>query len=1139
MDLRQSIYDATQNGYDVFRNELGCVPKKNIISPLRNEKKPSFNIYKSKDGIYLFNDFAAGGGDCIQFVSERYGISYKEALQRLINQYVTKNENVVILAKPKTAANPEKNKDKVRKVYLDFQTETLKQYPRFESITNFLTKKLSTDFQGLQSLEKQGIISYLVSSKYHFANSETIRKGTYDNSTILVSAKNSDKESAKGCLYAPKRKSEHKDKINFGSNAYFANFDLEKANLEKENIILCEGISDYLALSANGFKAITFGGVNMGGFGYWNFEQDKEKPISQIVFEQLVNCQIYVCYDTDFEGFTKQKKIVSHFQKFACNAFSVLLNGFDYQIEKNQPKPTRNDICDYFQDFGLQRFDFCLKQAKNSGFYATQSFEFFKYLSELESQIIDFCQKSFEFGNKQCVINAPTGAGKTFSFVQKIIPKLLQDGKKAIFAVPTNLILQQIQSSNYPNCLIYSSLNKELELLNDESANVIVTTYDLVGNLNSAVFENADLLVIDEFDLLENAQNYRASALGKMTKIATDNNLKIIGLTATLPNFIKYQNLACNSNYATYAPYFDVLKLVRTEKKDLKFKRVVISQDEKANYIGAVSDYVLSLYQLDRTKQFVIYLNDCEKHLQVKQTIEGLCGNLKIGLLQSNLDNQTKDCVIDNQVFNEDILITTKVLESGVNLRNDATLIYVVNQNDKEVNSVAQFIGRLREAKKIDFHILIKPETEPKNAPETTYTRLNYDERFERLFRKEMDISIQELLRNRQDVQDFGFYECFGTDKTETSIRNHLKISYLSKSIELDYYGLTNDVRNQSNLKLTYSEFCDKIQKELENAYNLANETVFFSSETKSDKLDKSFTKQGLYELGSLTHNEICECLTITMPSKTIPNELKIKKLDATTISLNSQKWIETYFENAPKTENLENLETFKTNPKKLQTFAESYLFCYERNLVNDVMNYSKLNEVLTKHQIGKANYHLLHVIHTETAKTRQMKSQISTLEKCLKLGLSYASEYKPDVLVNDESLGLHNIRIYKNLVKPESKPESKPKNALKSKPKNLSKDLVISLFSKKLGITNKEARKNFDLLFVSETKNGKTKIYLRFEVVLKSPHTKTDNTQSPSESPSQMDTISALESIEALPKRKVMFECEMLENFEFMFNSK
>lgn len=72
------------NSYDMFRYYVGDFKIGTpIISPLEEEKKPSFAIFAKGDQV-LFNDFRVGGGDIIQFVKLRFNMDFRSAINKIV-----------------------------------------------------------------------------------------------------------------------------------------------------------------------------------------------------------------------------------------------------------------------------------------------------------------------------------------------------------------------------------------------------------------------------------------------------------------------------------------------------------------------------------------------------------------------------------------------------------------------------------------------------------------------------------------------------------------------------------------------------------------------------------------------------------------------------------------------------------------------------------------------------------------------------------------------------------------------------------------------------------------------------------------------------------------------------------------------
>lgn len=99
---------------------------KPVLSPLRNEKNPSFSLFKGKDGNIYYKDFVLGGGDCIKFVQKLFNLNHLEALSKVVIDFnlgyyfdhkplnKTVNKNFV-------KVDREKELDKVQDTYLNIR----------------------------------------------------------------------------------------------------------------------------------------------------------------------------------------------------------------------------------------------------------------------------------------------------------------------------------------------------------------------------------------------------------------------------------------------------------------------------------------------------------------------------------------------------------------------------------------------------------------------------------------------------------------------------------------------------------------------------------------------------------------------------------------------------------------------------------------------------------------------------------------------------------------------------------------------------------------------------------------------------------------------------------------------------------
>jgi hypothetical protein len=81
--------------YRVFNDLIGnlyprgsVIPGYNISNPFlsHQQKTPSFNVFKAKDGTLIYKDFATGDkGNCISFIQKLRGITIKEAIKYIKN----------------------------------------------------------------------------------------------------------------------------------------------------------------------------------------------------------------------------------------------------------------------------------------------------------------------------------------------------------------------------------------------------------------------------------------------------------------------------------------------------------------------------------------------------------------------------------------------------------------------------------------------------------------------------------------------------------------------------------------------------------------------------------------------------------------------------------------------------------------------------------------------------------------------------------------------------------------------------------------------------------------------------------------------------------------------------------------------
>ena len=87
--LKEVILDQVSE-IEIFSHYLGCEVKlgKAMVSPLRQEKHPSFNVYQSPtNGRLYYKDFGDERGDCFKFIMRMYGCTFTEALHMVVQDF--------------------------------------------------------------------------------------------------------------------------------------------------------------------------------------------------------------------------------------------------------------------------------------------------------------------------------------------------------------------------------------------------------------------------------------------------------------------------------------------------------------------------------------------------------------------------------------------------------------------------------------------------------------------------------------------------------------------------------------------------------------------------------------------------------------------------------------------------------------------------------------------------------------------------------------------------------------------------------------------------------------------------------------------------------------------------------------------
>lgn len=106
------LMSMTNNGLDIFHYELGNIDRRKIFSPLRNAKSKTFEVRQNRKGVWIGIDYNGSfSGNAINFVMERYGLNFPQAIEKVCNDLEIRRNNIVYT--PKVVQNVHEFKEHI------------------------------------------------------------------------------------------------------------------------------------------------------------------------------------------------------------------------------------------------------------------------------------------------------------------------------------------------------------------------------------------------------------------------------------------------------------------------------------------------------------------------------------------------------------------------------------------------------------------------------------------------------------------------------------------------------------------------------------------------------------------------------------------------------------------------------------------------------------------------------------------------------------------------------------------------------------------------------------------------------------------------------------------------------------------
>lgn len=294
------------------------------------------------------------------------------------------------------------------------------------------------------------------------------------------------------------------------------------------------------------------------------------------------------------------------------------------------------------------------------------------------------------------LILGDVGFGKT-EIAMRIALKSVVNGFQVAYLAPTTILTKQ----HFDNFLLrfkkygiecgllnrYTSQKERtailLKLRNGE-IDILIGTHALLNE--KVIFKNLNLLIIDE------EQRFGVRDKQKITNIKQ--NVNVLTLSATpIPRTLQMALSKIRQ-----------LSIVKTApKKKLSPQTFVLIYND-----FVIKDAIKQ--ELARQGQVFYLINDLAKHEEIKKHLESLIPTARIAVVHGQMKKQDLQMIMENFIERKyDILISTTIIETGIDIENANTLIVEDSQNFG-LAQMYQLRGRIGRGDKLSFAYFTIPK---------------------------------------------------------------------------------------------------------------------------------------------------------------------------------------------------------------------------------------------------------------------------------------------------------------------------------------------------------------------------------------------------------------------------------------------
>ena len=287
------------------------------------------------------------------------------------------------------------------------------------------------------------------------------------------------------------------------------------------------------------------------------------------------------------------------------------------------------------------------------------------------------------------------GFGKTEIAIRAAF-KTAVDGKQAAVLVPTTILAFQHYKTfsdrlkdfpvtvDYVNRFKSSKEKKETyKKLEEGKVDIIIGTHALLGK--DVKFKDLGLLVIDE------EQKFGVGHKEKIKTLRT--NVDALTLTATpIPRTLQFSLMGARD-----------LSIINTPPPN----RQPIQTEVRVFQHDFIRDAIY--FETERGGQIFFIHNRVQNLPEMAALIRGLCPDLSVGFAHGQMEgHELEECIMDFIEKKYDVLVSTNIVESGVDIPNVNTII-VNNAHQFGLSDLHQLRGRVGRSNKKAFCYLLAP----------------------------------------------------------------------------------------------------------------------------------------------------------------------------------------------------------------------------------------------------------------------------------------------------------------------------------------------------------------------------------------------------------------------------------------------